>query len=117
MDNLNALDVLQACINELNLTTKEEFDNKRKKLGIYNKTYNREEYLNDEVEILFELDKSIDVQQNDLILEYENEINLLLEQDDDYNVYNQKNSIVTGSNYITSISLNCEEPNTPALAA
>lgn len=53
MNNFNALDILQACINELNSTTKEEFDNKRKELGIYNKTYNREEYLNDEVEILF----------------------------------------------------------------
>lgn len=117
MNKLNAVDILQACINELNTTTKEEFDNKRKALGIYDKMYNREEYLNDEVQILFDMDKSVDVQQNDLICEYENEfINLSLAQDDDYNMYNQSNSIVMESNYITNISLNCEQPNI-ALAA
>lgn len=118
MNNLNAVDILQVCINELNLTTKEEFNNKRKTLGIYDKIYNHEEYLNDEVEILFELDKSIDVQQNDLMWEYASEfINLSLIQDDDYNMSNQKNSIVMESNYITNISLNCEQPNIAALAA
>ena len=77
MNKLNAVDILQACINELNTTTKKEFDNKRKALGVYDKMYNREEYLNDEVQILFDMNKSVDVQQNDLICEYENEfINL-----------------------------------------
>lgn len=44
------------CIDELNSTTKEEFDKKKKELGVYNKTYNDKDYISDEIEIIFELD-------------------------------------------------------------
>lgn len=112
MNNFNALDILQACINELNSTTKVEFDNKRKELGIYNKTYNYEEYLNDEVEILFELDESICIQQNGLNFEYGDEfITLSLDQDDNYNLCSQNYSLVTENN------LYCEQNNSFVLAA
>lgn len=114
MNNFNALDILQVCINELNSTTKEQFDNKRKELGIYNKAYNREEYINDEVEIVFDLDDKINIQQNDFICEYESEfINSLLLQDDEYNTFNQISNIEME----TSFSINCKEHNITALAA
>lgn len=117
MNDFNALDILQACINELNSTTKEEFDNKRKELGIYNKIYNREEYINDEVEILFELDKSTGVQQNSSNFEYGDEFMILsLDQDDNYNVCSQSNSLVIENNYMTN-NLCCEQTNSFALAA
>lgn len=115
MNNFNALDILQECINELNSTTKEEFDNKRKELGIYNKTYNPEEYINDEVEILFELDKSTGVHSSDL--EYGDEFIILsLDQDDNYNICSQNNSLVIENNYMTN-NLCCEQTNSLALAA
>lgn len=117
MNDFNALDILQACISELDSTTKEEFDNKRKELGIYNKIYNREEYLNDEVEILFELDESIGIQLSGFSLEYGDEfIDLSLEQDDNYNVYSQNSSLFIENNYMTN-NLCCEQTNSFALAA
>lgn len=118
MNNFNALDILKACINELNSTTKEEFDNKRKKLGIYDKIYNPKEYMNDEVQIVFNLDENINGLQNDLIWAYESEFtNLSLVQDDEYNICNQNSSIDMEANYITNININCEQPNIAALAA
>lgn len=118
MNNLNALDILQACIDELNLTTKDMFNDKKKMLGIYDKTYDRKEYLNHEVEILFDLDRNIDEQQNNLICEYGNEfIDLVLVQDDEYNIFTAMNNEDINNGYITkNIGSNCDQSNV-ALAA
>lgn len=45
MSSYNTLDIIQMCIDELNSTTKEEFDKKKKELGVYNKTYNAKDYM------------------------------------------------------------------------
>jgi hypothetical protein len=49
---MDILDVLQICIDELDSTTREEFDNKKKRLGIQDKVYNKEEYVDENMEEL-----------------------------------------------------------------
>lgn len=48
------LDIIQDCIDELESTDKEGFDNKKRVLGIYRKVYDRKNYVDDCFEILFE---------------------------------------------------------------
>lgn len=49
---MSVLDILQKCIDELNSTTKEEFEDKKKGLGIQNKTYDKEEYVDENTEVV-----------------------------------------------------------------
>ena len=48
---MSVLDVLQKCIDELDSTTKEEFENKKKELDIQNKTYDKNEYIDEDMEV------------------------------------------------------------------
>lgn len=50
-----ALDILNRCINELKNTSEEEFFERKKALGLTDKTYNLEDYINDEVEVIIDL--------------------------------------------------------------
>lgn len=48
---MDVLDVLQKCIDELDSTTKEEFEDKKKELEIQNKTYDKNEYIDEDIEV------------------------------------------------------------------
>lgn len=115
MSSYNTLDIIQMCIDELNSTTKEEFDNKKKELGVYNKTYNAKDYISDEIEIIFELDENCVTKQNNISLIVEDEyINSLFGEYDDYNLCDKYNEIEIE---INSISINSNKSNIYALAA
>ena len=49
---MDILDVLQIFIDELDSTTKEEFDSKKKHLGIQDKIYDKNEYIDVNMEVL-----------------------------------------------------------------
>lgn len=120
MSKFNALDILQMCIDELNSTTKEQFDEKRKTLGIYNKTYNPEEYYNEEFEILFNLDEVVNMYGNNYnsVCEVE-EVNLLQLEYDKQDMYYNDN---TANQRLFDIAIditniNCKSYDTFALAS
>lgn len=48
---MNVLDVLQKCIDELDSTNKEEFEDKKKELEIQNKIYDKNEYVDEDMEV------------------------------------------------------------------
>ena len=49
---MNILDILQKCIDELDSTTKEEFEDKKKEMELQDKKYNKNEYTDEDVEVL-----------------------------------------------------------------
>lgn len=69
------LDVLNQCIEELNNTTEEEFIEKKRTLGILDKEYDVNNYVNEDVEII--------LPKYEIIEEYMN-IKIDLQEDEEF---------------------------------
>ena len=54
-----ALDILNKCIHEIQNTSEKEFIENKKKMGLIEKTYNLDKYINDDIEIIMQNDEEI----------------------------------------------------------
>lgn len=79
-----ALDILNRCIEELNNTSDEEFLKRKKALGLTDKTYNLETYINDEVEIIMDIEVEHEIKHKIT----EEQIKLKIEIDNDIDTWN-----------------------------